>query len=141
MQNELWERIENLPAEKQELLRLLLKQGNLTNVSRQTDKQAAQHTATEEALLPVWQDILKLNAIDVHDNFFKLGGDSLSATRLLYQVKQKFSVEFPVFKLIEMPTVNKLAAFIDTQLESLKLARDIQLMPDPGNVEYEAGEL
>ena len=78
MKNELIERIENLPAEKQELLKLLLKQGNQKSSSGQNTSQA-QLTATEKALLPVWQDILKISTIDIHDNFFKLGGDSLAA--------------------------------------------------------------
>ena len=112
MPNNLTERIKNLSGEKQELLRLLL-QKEKTTAGRNTERQATLPTPTEEIILPIWRDILKLNMIGIHDNFFKLGGDSLAATRLLFHIKELFNVDIPVYRLIEMPTITQLAVFID----------------------------
>jgi len=51
---------------------------------------------TERRLVEIWQDVLKLKEISVHDNFFDLGGDSLLAMTLLLEIEKSFATHLPL---------------------------------------------
>ncbi|MEU9456739.1 amino acid adenylation domain-containing protein [Streptomyces sp. NPDC048277] len=70
----------------------------------------APRTAREQALSAVWGEVLGLDEIGVKDDFFALGGDSLSAVRVLTRVAVATGVELPPRALFEAPTVELLAA-------------------------------
>jgi amino acid adenylation domain-containing protein len=76
----------------------------------------APRTPIEEALADIWIQILRLDKLGVHDNFFRLGGHSLLATVLMSRVRTTFQVELPVLSLFESPTVAGLAAVIEQHL-------------------------
>lgn len=63
----------------------------------------------ERALCEILADLLQLPAIGIHDNFFDLGGTSLTAMRLVVMVEQRFGTGIPLSDFIAMPTVAKLA--------------------------------
>ena len=66
----------------------------------------------EQSLVTMWQELLGIDQIGVHDSFFDLGGHSLIAVRLFAQVKRMFSADFPISILFEAPTVEACAALI-----------------------------
>jgi amino acid adenylation domain-containing protein len=63
----------------------------------------------EETIAALWRDLLKLDRVGVHDNFFSLGGHSLLATRVAAALRDAFGVEVPLRTLFEKPTVASLA--------------------------------
>jgi aryl carrier-like protein len=66
---------------------------------------------TEEALAAAWEKILKTRPIGRDDNFFALGGDSLSLIRLLLLLRrQQFEIELE--DLIKNQTVAALAVVL-----------------------------
>jgi amino acid adenylation domain-containing protein len=65
--------------------------------------------ALEEVLSTIFAEVLNLERIGVRDNFFDLGGHSLSATQIVSRVREAFRMEFPVRKIFEQPTVEGLA--------------------------------
>jgi len=69
----------------------------------------APRTPTEEMLAALVAEVLHLERVGIHDNFFELGGHSLLATQVISQVRERFSVELPLRKIFEMPTVEGLA--------------------------------
>jgi acyl carrier protein len=69
-------------------------------------------SATEQQLVGIWQEVLEIYPIGVHDNFFDLGGHSLAASRVVSRVIQTFKLEVPVKALFEAPTVAEMAAII-----------------------------
>ncbi|MEL7004241.1 MAG: phosphopantetheine-binding protein, partial [Bacteroidota bacterium] len=76
---------------------------------------------TEVELLEIWQDVLQRDEIDINDNFFKLGGHSLKAMKVLTTIKKKFGLKIKLSELFKQPTIKKLAASIDarkSQVES-----------------------
>lgn len=70
-------------------------------------------TRREEEVAKIWGQVLWLDRIGIHDNFFDLGGDSLAATKILSQIFKQFQIEIPLRALFESPTVAAMAAAID----------------------------
>ncbi|MGB7949771.1 MAG: phosphopantetheine-binding protein, partial [Candidatus Binatia bacterium] len=70
----------------------------------------APRTAVEKSLAGMWADILRLDRVGIHDNFFDLGGHSLLATQVISRMRDAFQVELPLRSLFESPTVGSLAA-------------------------------
>src|SRR5262250_2954821 len=66
----------------------------------------------EEALVKIWAEVLEIDQVGVHDNFFDLGGDSLAATRIISRVVQAFAAELSVKTFFDSPTVAKMAEVI-----------------------------
>jgi SAM-dependent methyltransferase/acyl carrier protein len=70
-------------------------------------------TETEVTLASIWGEVLNLQEIGVHDDFFQLGGHSLLATQTISRVRERLRIELPLRALFEYPTVAGLAAAID----------------------------
>jgi amino acid adenylation domain-containing protein/FkbM family methyltransferase len=68
--------------------------------------------ALEQQLQAIWQNLLGIDELSVHDGFFALGGHSLLATRLVAQLREAFGLELPLRTIFEAPTVAELAARI-----------------------------
>jgi len=66
--------------------------------------------AFEMRLQAIWQKLLKVGAVGIHQDFFELGGHSLLAARLLAEIERQFHVKLPQSVLVENPTIHSLAA-------------------------------
>lgn len=73
-------------------------------------------TETEKQLARIWEDTLDLTGIGIDDDFFELGGDSISVLEMLTLVEQKFLIPASdVF--FQHPAIRELAGFIDSGAE------------------------
>ena len=72
----------------------------------------APRTPLEEHLTEIWAEVLGLDRVGIHDNFFHLGGHSLAATRIVSQVIRNLQLELPLQSLFQLPTVAEMAAVI-----------------------------
>lgn len=68
--------------------------------------------STEQTVAEIWQDILGISNIGIHDNFFDLGGSSLLVTNLVARLKAAFSVKLSLAGVFENPTVHLLSEII-----------------------------
>lgn len=80
----------------------------------QTDLVAAT-TDTERALATIWSRVLEAPAaqIGVHDDFFDLGGTSLSAAVMLWHIDRDLDVDLPLSAPIERRTIAALASLVE----------------------------
>jgi FkbH-like protein len=76
----------------------------------------APRTMYEEMLANIWADVLGIEHIGIHDNFFEFGGHSLLATQLLSRVHNEFSVELSLQALFAQPTIAGLSTVIAQRL-------------------------
>lgn len=83
----------------------------------QIDKQItiAPRTETERQLATIWQEVLSLESISIHDNFFHLGGHSLLAITLSNKLEQTFALKLPFGMVFQMSTIEQQASFLEQQ--------------------------
>jgi NAD(P)-dependent dehydrogenase (short-subunit alcohol dehydrogenase family)/acyl carrier protein len=68
----------------------------------------------EQRVAEVWKELLGVNQVGVHDDFFtELSGSSLLATQLVTRLRNQFQKELPLRRFFEAPTVAALAALIE----------------------------
>ena len=78
----------------------------------------APRTPLEEEVVAAWTEILGLERVSVHDNFFEIGGHSLLATRVIILLRSKLGMNLSLRLLFENPTVAGMAsALMETLLE------------------------
>jgi len=65
----------------------------------------------EGKLLSIWGNVLQLETLGVHDDFFALGGHSLLATRVIARIRNQLDMDVPLINLFEYPTI---AGFADS---------------------------
>jgi acyl-CoA synthetase (AMP-forming)/AMP-acid ligase II/acyl carrier protein len=87
---------------KAEVRRLVEAQAQPTASDGPTDE-------TEAVVASVWEAVLGLPHVGVHDDFFALGGHSLAAAQIAARLNDAFGIELPVVAVFEAPTVAELA--------------------------------
>jgi amino acid adenylation domain-containing protein len=92
----------------------------------------APENPTQARLVELWQNVLKLDQVGIHDDFFELGGDSILATRLVSRVRRAFGIELPLRELFWRPTVFELSNVVEEllieQLDNLSEEEAEQLL-------------
>jgi amino acid adenylation domain-containing protein len=90
----------------------------------------------ERSLTQIWEEVLGIQPIGVKDNFFDLGGHSLTAISLFAQIENKFAKKLPLATLLQSGTVEALAQTIqalstDNQTTSESVATAQNKSTDP----------
>jgi amino acid adenylation domain-containing protein len=70
----------------------------------------------EELLAPLWEEVLGVARVGVHDDFFALGGHSLLGVQLVSRVRDLFGVKLPVRTLFHATTIGDLAERIAEEM-------------------------
>ncbi|MFQ5799573.1 MAG: amino acid adenylation domain-containing protein, partial [Bacteroidota bacterium] len=73
----------------------------------------APRSFTEQSLAKLWTEVLGMEEIGLRDNFFDLGGNSLSAVQITNRICQTFDVELPLQMFVGAPTLAGLAQKVD----------------------------
>jgi phthiocerol/phenolphthiocerol synthesis type-I polyketide synthase E len=79
----------------------------------------APSTEDERALARVWEEVLGVRPVGVHDDFFALGGHSLLATTLVGRLRDILGAALPLQALFEAPTIHRLATLVERQRAQL----------------------
>jgi acyl carrier protein len=73
---------------------------------------AAPRDDVEQTIAGLWQTLLGVNGVGIHDDFFDLGGHSLLGTQLVARLRKVFEVELPMRCIFEAKTVADLAGVV-----------------------------
>ena len=76
----------------------------------------APRDSIERELAAIWRELLGVDQIGIHDDFFELGGQSLIAVRVFQRIGKKYRVELPLATLFEAPTIADCAALLRPRL-------------------------
>jgi len=87
---------------------------------------SAPRTTVEQQLAQIWCEVLSLDQIGIHDNFFDLGGHSLAASRIIARIIKTFELDLPVKALFESPTVINMAALIAQNQSKKASQKDLE---------------
>jgi acyl transferase domain-containing protein/thioesterase domain-containing protein len=80
--------------------------------SRRAPSKDAPRNRIEDTLAKWWQELLGLDHVSIHDDFFELGGQSLVAVRLLARIEKEFEKSIPMHVFFEDHTIEALADHI-----------------------------
>jgi acyl-CoA synthetase (AMP-forming)/AMP-acid ligase II/acyl carrier protein len=73
----------------------------------------------EQLIHDIFCEVLGLNTIGIHDNFFALGGDSIRGTHVITRLQTRVHIELPSVILFHKPTVAELADHVTTSTDYL----------------------
>jgi acyl-CoA synthetase (AMP-forming)/AMP-acid ligase II len=83
----------------------------------------APRTPIEKVLAKRWAEILQVEQIGIHDDFFASGGDSLLATHVLGHIYEVAQVEFELSRFFEVPTVAEVAYHLERLMDGSQAPR------------------
>lgn len=90
------------------------------------EPQAKPRSEAEHALVEIWKEVLSLDQVGIHENFFDLGGHSLMAVRLFAVMEKTFSKRLPLATLFQAPTIAQLAELLEAD-KSIKCSSLVPL--------------
>ena len=116
-------RLPNGKIDRRKLQEIDLEAAGLRDSARE---RVLPRTPVEEVLAGLWQEILEIDEVGIHEAFFDLGGHSLSATRLLARTQRTLGVQLDLVELFEHPTLADMAH----RVEMLRLEETTRRLPD-----------
>ena len=82
-----------------------------------TDIESMPQNETEKLIADIWQEVLDIEKVGIHDNFFDVGGHSLLIVKVHQRLKDIFkhelSHELSIAEMFQYPTIHALAQHID----------------------------
>jgi amino acid adenylation domain-containing protein len=101
-------------------------------LTRAADSYTAPRNPTETKLTTLFSEILKIEKVGIHDDFFALGGHSLLATQFVSRVRDVFSIELPLKYVFRHPS----AATLAEQISAMQLtSQQIDIAEDDDDLE------
>jgi len=82
------------------------------------DAYVAPTTQIEEELCAIWSEVLRIEKIGIHDNFFRIGGHSLLATQVISRINSSTNIKLSLIDLFEKPTIKMIADAQEREFDS-----------------------
>ncbi|ETT65422.1 amino acid adenylation protein [Paenibacillus sp. FSL R7-277] len=77
-----------------------------------TGREDNTYTPEEHAVAGIWGKILGLKKIDLYDHFFEIGGDSISAMKIINQCNKSFTIDIMISDLFQHGTLEQFSKFV-----------------------------
>jgi len=90
-------------------------------------------SSVEKTLVSIWQDLLGIDKVGINDNFFELGGNSLIAIRIMITLEKATGQDMPLSSLFEYPTIEQLAAVIQSSSKPSNGSKCLVRLKPEGN--------
>jgi amino acid adenylation domain-containing protein len=75
-------------------------------------------TPIEDLLANIWSNVLGIESVSIHDNFFAMGGHSLKAMQVMARIRDSFSIDLPLQTLFREPTIAGLSREIESTYQN-----------------------
>ncbi|MGE7092945.1 amino acid adenylation domain-containing protein [Lysinibacillus sp. NPDC048646] len=104
-------RLESLPLTVN--LKVDIKKLPDPNWNYEESEVAAVTTILEENVLKIWRNVLDIEYISIHDDFFDIGGHSLLAIKVIAALREQLNINLKVSDIFKYPTISKLSIYIE----------------------------
>ncbi|NJK49493.1 AMP-binding protein, partial [Candidatus Gracilibacteria bacterium] len=84
-------------------------------------------TEVQQAIADVWQKVLALEKVGIHDNFFEIGGHSLLLIQVNSKLCQLFNIELSIVEMFRYPTISSLSEYLNNIAPSQSSLADDKL--------------
>ena len=89
-----------------------------------------QMNKTQSIVKDIFEQVFKGKKLDIDDNYFSLGGDSLTATQIIGSLRNQYNINVSIRNIFENPSILELARFIDQNTSELPEENKAQLFVD-----------
>ena len=86
----------------------------------------APQTEMEQTMAGIWQEVLQVEKVGIHDNFFDLGGTSVHLVRVHARLRELAEQELPIVKMFEYPTIQSLIQYTSRQTDEQAVLQQSQ---------------
>lgn len=80
-------------------------------------REDGRYTDAEQYVAVTYNQVLGYNELDIDDDFYELGGDSILAMNAISLINDHFHLKLTLSELLKRPIIKDLAAFIDTEAD------------------------
>ncbi|MDJ0795565.1 MAG: amino acid adenylation domain-containing protein [Calothrix sp. MO_167.B12] len=95
------------------------------NFSNNIDSVVAQpNTQVEKTLKEIIQEVLQIDKIGIHDNFFDLGANSIHIVQIHNKLQNTFNQEIPIIEIFQYSTLNSLAQYLSSKTEDEEIFQE-----------------
>ncbi len=98
--------------------------------SQQAEPYVAPRNEVEKIIADIWQEVLGIEQVSIHDNFFEMGGDSVIGLQIIAKANQA-GLRFTNKQVFEHQTIAELAAIADTS-KAIQSEQDVIHRQSPG---------
>lgn len=132
--------MDKLPLSKNGKVDRKLLRKMASSAAEEKSASAVPVTETEKKLCKLWQEIFGMDNIGTDDNYYRLGGDSLTAIRMTTRIKKMFGIEYTVRDMMKDVTIAVQADKIDRRLaegscicteDNTRITADVEHASDP----------
>ena len=103
---------------------------NNQNKLEQLDQEfVAPRNELELQLTKIWEKVIRSKSIGVRDNFFDLGGNSLTAIKLFAQMEKIFQTNMSISAIFQAPTIEELAKILRQEKNISPLSSLVPIQP------------
>lgn len=114
----------NLPLPTEEKIKSMIMPSDSFRKSRISWKPGLSYNETENTLINIWKDLLKIDKININDNFYEIGGNSILTVRMLSRVKSTLNTDIDLINMFTKPTISALASYIDGKEQASSIEED-----------------
>ena len=116
------------------------KTGRYTGTAQRPDY-VAPRNEIETIVADIWQTLLGVDRVGIHDNFFSLGGHSLTALQTIARIQESLQVKLKVRNFFETPTVVEIAeAIASLQPDSQQVSEKLRILDELASASKETTE-
>jgi hypothetical protein len=96
-------------------------------------------TEMEKLLADTWKEILKVDKVGIHDNYFDIGGNSLNIIRINHKLKEALNREIPIVNMFRYPTIHSFLEYLHLEgIEDNETSADNEPGKETGSIENES---